>query len=44
MAEYAYYEKERLKAKAELDRMDQKRMEDGERASEHKGREDEAKG
>ena len=43
IAEYTYYEKERLKAKAELDKMERKRNEDSERTEAQQRREDEAK-
>lgn len=44
IAEYTYYEKERLKAKAELDKMERKRNEDSERTEAQQRREEEAKG
>jgi len=43
VAEYTYYEKERQKAKAELDKMGQKRNEDRERVEEQQQREADAK-
>jgi len=43
IAEYTYYEKERLKAKAELDKMERKRNEDSERTDAQQKREDELK-